>query len=61
MICKVISHFILNKMHLIKGSSNIIIYNENLAKKAVSAKDRHFIYKQRNFTPLEHYPILASY
>ena len=54
---KVISYFILNKTHLISGSSNITS-SENLAEKRWNFWNSFYI--QLNLTPLEHYPILDS-
>ena len=74
MIFKVISHFFLNKTHLITGSS-IITSSEYLAEKTAvfgRINGRLFFARknsrlfgissiiQLNITPLEHYPILAS-
>ena len=74
MIFKVISHFFLNKTHLITGSS-IITSSENLAEKTAvfgRINGRLFLGTKNSrlflefplyttkITPLEHYPILAS-
>ena len=56
----------LNKTHLIKGSSKIIS-SENLAKKQLFSAEKtyflfpHFLYTQLFLTPLEHYPFLLVY
>ena len=55
MIFKVIPHLILNKTHLITGSSNIIS-SENIAERTAVFRRK----SKLNLTPLEHYPILAS-
>ena len=65
MIYKQIPHLILNKIHLITGSSKIIS-SENLAEKRPFSAGKtyflvpHFLSTQLYLTPLEHYPFLAS-
>ena len=64
MIFKTISHFLLNKTHLVTVSSNITS-SENLAENtAVFSRKKinflEFLYIQLSITPLEHFPILAS-
>ena len=64
MIFKVIPHLILNKNHLIAGSSNIIS-SENYSAEEIRFRQKktdflEFPLIQLNLTSLKHYPILAS-
>ena len=56
---KVIPHLMLNKTHLITGSSNIIS-SENLAEKS-QWTFWNFLSIEINLTTLEHDPFLASF
>ena len=65
MIFIVISRFILNKTHLITGSSNII-FSVNLAnKRPLSAEETEFLAFPLNIynylTTMEYYPILDNF
>ena len=59
MIFKVFPHLMLNKTHLITGSSKIIS-SENLAEKTYFLVP-HFLYTQLYLTPLEHFWLVFFY